>query len=171
MKILKKIVLYLSLLILVLIIGIAAFIWFQFDGMKYVQLGKTISPKTLPFAIVFEDRNGKEFFRSFGNQNREWIDIEDIPQILKDATILLEDKRFYDHTGVDFQGIFRAAVINLKAGYIKQGGSTLTQQIAKKAFLSDERTFARKFKELFLSYGIEQSLTKDQILELSTKGP
>ena len=114
------------------------FIWIKFEGFKYTELGATISPKKLPFAIIFEDRNGEEFFRSFGNHNREWVNIEEVPETMKLATILSEDKRFYEHSGIDFQGISRAAMVNFQAGYVKQGGSTLTQQIAKKAFLSDE---------------------------------
>ncbi|PID70664.1 hypothetical protein CSB37_01100 [bacterium DOLZORAL124_38_8] len=147
-------------------LAVASFVFVKFDGYKYIQLGKTISPKTMPFAIVFEDRNGKEFYRSFGNQNREWVNIESVPETLKIATVMSEDKRFYQHHGIDLWGIARAMATNIKAGRIIQGGSTITQQIAKKAFLSDERTFERKIKEIFLSYGIEQALTKDEILEL-----
>lgn len=166
MKNFLKICGWVGLNLLLLGVAVIVFVFIWFEGFKYLQLGSTISAKKLPFAIVFEDKNGQEFYRSFGNQNREWVDVADVSEVFLQATVLSEDKRFYEHSGIDVQGISRAMVENFKAGYIKQGGSTLTQQIAKKAFLSDERTFDRKFKELFLSYGIEKSLSKDEILEL-----
>ncbi|STZ75525.1 penicillin-binding protein 1A [Bergeriella denitrificans] len=102
----------------------------------------------------------------YGEERREFTKIEDFPAVLKNAVIAAEDKRFYDHWGVDLVGVARAIVGNLVAGGVQSGASTITQQVAKNFFLSSERTFTRKFNEALLAYKIEQSLTKDQILEL-----
>lgn len=130
------------------------------------KLGKKFEKYDLPFSIIITDRNDKELHRSFDNQNREWVDFENIPEQLKTITLLAEDKRFYNHFGIDLWGISRAMIENIKAGRITQGGSTLTQQIAKKAFLSDERTLQRKLRESAIALGIESQLNKDEILEM-----
>lgn len=102
----------------------------------------------------------------YGEQRREFTKINDFPDILKNAVIAAEDKRFYEHWGVDVWGVARAAVSNIVAGGVQSGASTITQQVAKNFYLSSERTFTRKFNEALLAYKIEQSLSKDQILEL-----
>lgn len=102
----------------------------------------------------------------YGEERREFTKIEDFPKVLKGAVIAAEDKRFYDHWGVDVIGVVRAVVGNLVAGGVQSGASTITQQVAKNFYLSGERTFTRKFNEALLAYKIEQSLSKDQILEL-----
>ena len=102
----------------------------------------------------------------YGEQRREFTKINDFPDILKNAVIAAEDKRFYEHWGVDLWGITRAAISNIVAGGVQSGASTITQQVAKNFYLSSERTFTRKFNEALLAYKIEQSLSKDKILEL-----
>lgn len=102
----------------------------------------------------------------YGEQRREFTKIGDFPKILKDAVIAAEDKRFYDHWGVDVWGVARAAIGNVMAGGVQSGASTITQQVAKNFYLSSERSFTRKFNEALLAYKIEQSLSKDKILEL-----
>ena len=102
----------------------------------------------------------------YGEQRREFTKINDFPDILKNAVIAAEDKRFYEHWGVDLWGIARAAISNIVAGGVQSGASTITQQVAKNFYLSSERTFTRKFNEALLAYKIEQSLSKDKILEL-----
>ena len=102
----------------------------------------------------------------YGEQRREFTKISDFPKILKDAVIAAEDKRFYDHWGVDVWGVARAAIGNVMAGGVQSGASTITQQVAKNFYLSSERSFTRKFNEALLAYKIEQSLSKDKILEL-----
>lgn len=96
---------------------------------------------------------------------RDWADIEEIPDLLQKAFLAVEDRRFYEHKGIDWRGIARAAWINYRAGGIVQGGSTITQQVAK-AWLGAERTLARKIREAILARRIEAGLSKDQILEL-----
>lgn len=89
---------------------------------------------------------------------------DDIPQVLKDASVAIEDKRFWEHNGIDYEGIARAARVNLAAGGVAQGGSTLTQQYVKNVYLSQERTLERKVDEALLAREIEQQLSKEEIL-------
>jgi penicillin-binding protein 1A len=92
--------------------------------------------------------------------------LSDVPLALRQAFLATEDKRFYDHMGVDPQGIFRAVITNLRARRMRQGASTITQQLAKNIFLTRERTLSRKIKELILTLQIEYLLSKDEILQL-----
>lgn len=101
----------------------------------------------------------------YGEERRSFTKIKDFPKVLKDAVVAAEDKRFYEHWGVDVLGVLRAAVGNVTGG-VQSGASTITQQVARNFYLSSERTFTRKFNEALLAYKIEQSLSKDQILEL-----
>ncbi|MCH2219899.1 MAG: transglycosylase domain-containing protein, partial [Dechloromonas sp.] len=91
--------------------------------------------------------------------------IKDIPPVLKDALLAIEDSRFYDHSGVDYRGVLRALVADLSGGF-HQGASTITMQVARTFFLSQEKTIKRKLTEVVLAYRIESALSKDQILEL-----
>ncbi len=93
------------------------------------------------------------------------VDISEVPDCLKDAFIALEDKRFYDHHGVDYIRVLGALAANIKSGSRAQGGSTITQQIAKNAFLSSEKSFSRKLKEARLAISLERRMSKDEILE------
>jgi penicillin-binding protein 1A len=102
----------------------------------------------------------------FGEKRRTPIEIADVPRPLLDAFLAAEDSRFYEHQGVDFKGILRAALQLISTGSIQTGGSTITMQAAKNYFLSQERTFTRKFKEILLAFKIEQALEKDEIFEL-----
>ena len=101
----------------------------------------------------------------FGEERRNVVRFDQIPDIMKKAVLAIEDDRFYEHGGVDYLGIARAALHNL-AGGAKQGASTITQQVARNFFLSSEQTFKRKIYEILLAWKIEQNLTKDQILEV-----
>ncbi|MFZ6780971.1 penicillin-binding protein 1A [Undibacterium sp. Ji83W] len=101
----------------------------------------------------------------FGEERRNVVRFKDIPEIMKKAVLAIEDDRFYEHGGVDYQGITRATIHNLTGG-AKQGASTITQQVARNFFLSSEQTFKRKIYEILLAWKIEQNLTKDQILEI-----
>ena len=101
----------------------------------------------------------------FGEERRNLVRIKEIPDIMKKVVLAIEDDRFYEHGGVDYQGILRAAVHNASGG-ARQGASTITQQVARNFFLSSEQTFKRKVYEILLAWKIEQNLTKDQILEV-----
>ncbi|MGI6263611.1 MAG: transglycosylase domain-containing protein [Succiniclasticum sp.] len=96
----------------------------------------------------------------------EWVPIKDIPPQTREALIAIEDHGFYEHGPFDVSGMFRAALVNMTAGEILQGGSTLTQQMVKNVFLSNEQTMARKFLEAALSMYVEFNYSKNEILEL-----
>jgi len=117
----------------------------------------------VPLRVFSED--GK-LLGIFGEKRRIPVTIEQIPSQLKNAFLAGEDARFYEHPGVDYQGISRAAWSLLTTGEKSIGGSTITQQLARNFFLTTEKTFTRKFKEIFLALNIERQLEKDQILEL-----
>jgi penicillin-binding protein 1A len=102
----------------------------------------------------------------FGEERRAVISIRDVPPQLKSAILAAEDERFYEHAGIDYLGVLRAAYANLIAGGRRQGASTITMQVARNFFLSSEKTLTRKLYEALLAFKIEHSLTKDQILEL-----
>jgi penicillin-binding protein 1A len=102
----------------------------------------------------------------FGEERRALVKIADVPQQLRQAILAAEDERFYEHGGVDYIGVVRAALHNFTSGSASQGASTITMQVARNFFLSKEKTFTRKFNEALLAFKIEHSLTKDQILEI-----
>ncbi|THU00685.1 penicillin-binding protein 1A [Lampropedia puyangensis] len=101
----------------------------------------------------------------FGEERRKLTPIEDIPQVMKDALLAAEDARFYEHSGIDFRGIARAALANLK-DLRSQGASTISMQVARNMYLSSERTFTRKLYEVLLTIKMEHLLSKNEILEI-----
>ncbi len=119
----------------------------------------------LESASVVYDRHGKVFGRIFV-QNRQQVSLDQISRNLIDAVVSAEDNRFYEHGGIDFFGMFRAALKNTEAGRIRQGASTLTQQLARNTFDLKDRTYDRKILEAFLAMRIEKTLPKDRIMEL-----
>jgi penicillin-binding protein 1A len=102
----------------------------------------------------------------FGEERRAIVAIGDVPEIMKRAILAAEDERFYQHTGVDYQGVIRAAYSNLHSGGRRQGASTITMQVARNFFLSSEKTLTRKLYEALLAFKIEASLSKDEILQI-----
>ena len=101
----------------------------------------------------------------FGEERRNLTPIAQIPQVMKNAVLAIEDARFYSHGGVDYRGLARAALANL--GRVKsQGASTITMQVARNVYLSSEKTFTRKLYEVLLTFKLEHLLSKDQILEI-----
>jgi 1A family penicillin-binding protein len=117
----------------------------------------------VPEASVVFDIKGRPI-KGLAEENRISIEFEEIPESFKAAIIAVEDKNFYNHHGIDFTGILRALFLNLKAGKITAGGSTITQQTAKTLYLSNERTISRKIKELFYALELERRYSKDEIL-------
>ncbi len=107
-----------------------------------------------------------EIIKTFTAYRFEKVDIKDVPDNLKNAIIATEDKNFYRHDGYDLFGLARSTFVNIKAGRVVQGASTITQQLARILFLSNEKTFDRKIKEMIISARIEKSISKDQILEM-----
>jgi penicillin-binding protein 1A len=121
--------------------------------------------KKSELAVTFLDRYGNEV-GSRGIRHNDSIPLEEFPDHLIKATLATEDRRFYEHFGIDAPGLMRAFLANTRAGVVVQGGSSITQQLAKNLFLSNERTLERKIKEAFLSIWLESRLTKNEILKL-----
>lgn len=126
------------------------------DG-KWMSNGK--------YAVTFLDSQGNEIGKRGINQN-DAVPLEEIPDVLIKATMATEDRRFFEHYGVDFIGTARALFENLRANEVVQGGSTLTQQLAKNLFLSSERSVVRKLKEVFLAFWLETRISKRDILKM-----
>lgn len=132
----------------------------------YVRSAPTLaevefSPKMTTYVY---DAQGKVITR-FYKENRDLLPYERIPAYLKQAVVAIEDERFFSHHGVDFRSFIRALFVNIKAGAVVQGGSTITQQLAKNAFLTSERTISRKLRELMWTIQIERRYSKTEILE------
>ncbi len=102
----------------------------------------------------------------FGEEKRDFVRLSDMPVSVKQAMLSAEDNGFYEHSGIEFSGIARAAISNILTGRKGQGGSTITMQVARNFFLSSERTYTRKLYEVAMAYKIEQNLSKDEILEV-----
>lgn len=116
-------------------------------------------------SITLTDEGGK-IFATRGAAFGYRVKVEEMPKYLPLAFIVTEDRRFYSHGGIDYRGLFRAFFANWTAGGVVQGGSTITQQLAKNTFLTPERTWRRKLEEMFLSFWLERHYTKDEILTL-----
>ncbi|MCZ6874568.1 MAG: transglycosylase domain-containing protein, partial [bacterium] len=107
-----------------------------------------------------------ELIADFFIERRFLVSLDEIPLYMQQATLAVEDTRFYSHRGFDPIGVLRAIRVNFRAGKIKEGASTITQQVARTLFLTPERTFTRKLREIILARRIEQRFSKDQILEM-----
>ena len=107
-----------------------------------------------------------EVIKTFTAFKFEKVSIDKIPEYLKQAVIATEDKNFYRHRGFDTMGMVRSTIANISSGEVKQGASTITQQLARILFLSNEKTFDRKIKELIIAHRIEKTISKDEILEM-----
>src|SRR5450759_140793 len=110
------------------------------------------------------DRHGALIAELHGAENRVLVTTKGIPEVMKQATVATEDARFYTHHGVDFQGVVRAVVENIRAGGVVQGGSTITEQYVKNAYVGSERTYTRKLREAVLAWQLEDQWSKDKIL-------
>ena len=116
-------------------------------------------------SITFLDKDGR-IIASYGDVYGQSIQFSDLPENLINAVIVTEDRSFFSHPGIDFKGVMRAAYTNIKQRRIVQGGSTITQQLAKNLFLTPERSFTRKLHELILSFWLEMRFSKEQILSI-----
>jgi penicillin-binding protein 1A len=140
--------------VLMLTLAIPAFQETSDDWLKRAEL-----------SVVFQDRYGNVIGER-GIRHNDTVPLEEFPDHLIKAVLATEDRRFYEHFGIDLAGTFRAVLSNARAGGVVQGGSSITQQLAKNLFLSNERTIERKIKEAFLALWLEFHLTKNQILKL-----
>ncbi|MDO8420192.1 MAG: transglycosylase domain-containing protein, partial [Rubrivivax sp.] len=144
---------------LLLVVGLAL-------AVAYPNLPEVVSlvdyrPK-LPLRVYSSD--GVQL-GEFGEERRNFVPIAQMPQVMKDAVLAAEDARFYQHGGVDYKGVARAALANLRDAR-SEGASTITMQVARNFYLSTEKTFTRKIYEILLALKVESLLSKDQILEL-----
>lgn len=146
MKIVKKIILIILLLV---IIGLTLFI-----GGGYVNYVKATNEMSI-----------KDKVKSIRNE-KNYVSYDDISETLLEATVSIEDRRFYDHNGVDYRSMARALVENIFAGEIVGGGSTITQQLAKNVYFTYQPSYIRKVSEIFVAYDLEKVLSKKEILEL-----
>ena len=145
-------------------------------GALMLGFAVMITLPTLPSLEVLTDYRPKIPLRvytaegvlmgEFGEERRAVVKIGEVPEQLKQAILAAEDDRFYQHGGVDYAGVLRAAYSNFTSGGARQGASTITMQVARNFFLSKEKTLTRKFSETLLAFKIEHSLNKDEILEL-----
>ncbi len=126
-----------------------------------------ISRREITESTKIYDRTGNQLlYEVYDEEKRTVISWEEIPDIVKKATISIEDENFYEHQAIDFKAFIRMLFANLTKGFGTQGGSTITQQLAKNAFLTKEKTITRKIKEAILAYRIEKLYSKDEILNL-----
>lgn len=123
--------------------------------------------RNVPQSTKIFDRTGETLlYEIHGEENRTLIQLQDLPTYVPQATVAIEDKHFYTHSGIDWKGLVRAVVVNLSKGQRIKGTSTLTQQFVRNAILTTERSYERKLKEIVLALQIERLYTKDQILQL-----
>ena len=145
-------------------------------GLGFLLFAAVIAYPRLPSLEVLTDYKPKIPLRvftadgvqigEFGEERRQVVKIQEVPPLMKQAILAAEDDRFYQHHGIDYSGVARAALSNVTSGGKKEGASTITMQVARNFFLSSEKTLSRKLNEILLSFKIENNLTKDQILEL-----
>ncbi len=145
-------------------------------GLMLVAFAAIIVYPALPTLEVLTDYQPKiplrvysaegQLIGEFGEERRAVVAIDNVPRQMIAAILAAEDERFYQHSGVDYIGVARAALSNFVSGGVRQGASTITMQVARNFFLSKEKTLARKFNEMLLAFKIEHDLSKDQILQL-----
>ncbi len=143
------------------IVTVGAYLYFA-PGLPSVSTLKDVELQ-VPLKVFSRD---EKLIAVYGEKRRQPLQIKDYPQPVIQAFLAAEDDRFYQHPGVDYQGLIRAAIEVLRTGQKRQGGSTITMQLARNFFLGNERTYVRKFREIFLALQIEHELSKDEILEL-----
>ena len=163
----RKTTLWITLLVLLLVLsgaGVWGYIFMKrvVRGVPSVAFLKTFVPVT---TSVIYDRNG-QVVGKFYREKREYIPLRKMPPLILHAVLAVEDSKFYQHGALAYGSIIRAAISDALAGYLREGASTITQQLARNIFLNHRKNLVRKLREAILSYRIEQVLTKDEILEL-----
>ena len=159
------------LLIVILFLGSIMIVFAGITGGAILEVMKT-APEIDADAIKYEmsqnstvvDEDGNEVDLIATSQYREIVSYDDIPDNLKNAFVAVEDERFEDHDGIDIISIFGSMLENIKAGGIVRGGSTITQQLARNTYLTNDQTYQRKIKEIYLALEIEDHLSKEEIL-------
>ena len=141
-----------------IIVG-ALIAWYAYDMPDIRQVAQ---PERRPAITLLADDG--TVFKRYGDLYGQRVTIKDVPSNLVNAILAIEDRRFYSHFGLDVFGLLRAFINNLQAGHVVQGGSTITQQLAKNLFLTPQRTTRRKVQEMLLAFWLEHTYSKDQIL-------
>ena len=168
-KIIKR-----TILIILLIVLVGAGIYVGPKLVNVMQLAKdaksmadesTVDTFKDGKTTVIYDKNGDQLCTMKASKDMYYIDFDNIPSVLADSFVVMEDRDFYNHSGIDIKAIIRAIIANRKSDTIVQGASTITQQVAKNVFLSQEVTWERKIKEIFLAWELEKMYSKEQILE------
>jgi len=161
-RLVKGLVIWICAVVLLAAIGLTAAVLVtarslpSYDRLKSSQTGHM---------IVVRADDGSEIV-TLGPSYGKWIPISRMPRVMQDAMISVEDRRFHDHWGVDPIGIARSVMVRVQKGHWRQGGSTITQQLARNTFLNSSRTFDRKIREIVIALALETKFSKDQILEL-----
>lgn len=154
------------LLILIIITGLGS-VGYVYSITKNLPDPKLFDQRQISQSTKIYDRAGEVLlYEVHGEEKRTIIPASEIPDFVRQTTLAIEDSEFYTHSAFNWRSIIRAFYINLTRGRVVQGGSTITQQLAKNAFLTPDRTITRKIKELFLSYQLEKKYSKDEILDL-----
>lgn len=153
---------------LILVSGVIFFCWKILPLLKNLPSPKELTEGNERFSVATQiyDRNGELLYELYDDERRLPVKVSELPAYVGQASIAIEDKKFYSHYGFDPVGIIRAFVVNKMRGGIAQGGSTITQQLVKKAFLTSEKSYDRKIKEIFLAVVTEMRYEKEQILEM-----
>ncbi len=160
-----KITVHKSLLISFAVILAVPFIYFIFVYQQSYDLLKRAEGFDIALATQIYDINGVLISELY-EENRNYIELKKIPPHVRNAFLAAEDRHFYTHSGIDIPGVLRALIIDVISGDIRQGGSTITQQLVKQLYTGSEKSFRRKIVELLLAYKVEKKLTKDKILEM-----
>lgn len=162
----KKIIKYIFLLACLGAVGIGILIFgiIMKYKMELPDVQELVENYEVSAPSVIYDRNG-EVVDTLYQEARDNVSLEEIPEYSKQAFLAIEDKRFYEHHGIDPRGLLRALFVNLRSGHARQGASSITQQLAKNAFLTMDRTLSRKIKELIITIEVERVYTKEEILE------
>ena len=166
MRLLKKykkklFYIFIGIVLVIILIPPATLLYFAHDlsdKERLMDRGKT--------GLTLLDQEGKEFYSFDRPKAATYIPLTQIPQSTQKAVIAAEDKEFYTNPGISIRGMFRALFVNLQAGKIVQGGSTITQELVKNVLLSSSRNYLRKYQELFLAYEINRRYSKEEILEM-----
>ena len=170
----KRKIIIRTILIILLIVLVGAGIYVGPKLVNVMQLAKdaksmadesTVDTFKDGKTTVIYDKNGDQLCTMKASKDMYYIDFDNIPSVLADSFVVMEDRDFYNHSGIDIKAIIRAIIANRKSDTIVQGASTITQQVAKNVFLSQEVTWERKIKEIFLAWELEKMYSKEQILE------
>lgn len=165
----KKIILIVLLVITLFVVVIATPFLIKFSRLKSEAEAMVAASSDATFkankTTQIYDCNGNKIANMLGTKVLYYKELKDIPQILQDAFIVMEDRKFYDHRGVDLAAIIRAVMANYTANSIEQGASTITQQLARNIFLTQEVTWERKIEEMYVALALERSYSKDKLLE------